>query len=487
MKLATQISLGFFIVISIDLLDSYTNYSLTKKVNTNAAFLTISEAIIRNSSTLNKGIIDVQSAFRGYLLTNDESFLVPYYDNSKAIFVLINQEKKLISSSPSQRRKLDSILLLQKSWLGYANLLIETKRKATNDTSFAKEYQHLFNTLFKKQVGKNYTDQITNIFRLFDRNEYKIREDRRYALANSIKQTETFSIFFSSLTIIIGLSGAIYLVRKISKRIDGMVKLAENISQGDFTKVNDNKMDELSSLSKSLNSMSNKLSHNISELKKRNDELDQFAYVVSHDLKAPARGIYNVMQWIEEDFAENISPKMQKYLEIIPERIQRMENLIDGLLDYARIGSEKQTKEEVDVAILVNEVAEEIASNGHQMYLSELPKLWTEKLLLRQVFSNLISNAVKYTPADNGKINISCIEKGNLFEFTVTDNGVGIEREYHEKIFVIFQTLREKNDKESTGVGLAIVKKIVESKNCSIKINSSKGNGSSFIFTWPKN
>jgi len=103
------------------------------------------------------------------------------------------------------------------------------------------------------------------------------------------------------------------------------------------------------------------------------------------------------------------------------------------------------------------------------------------------VFSNLISNAVKYTPPENGRIEISSVEKENYYEFSVSDNGSGIDQEYHEKIFVIFQTLREKHDKESTGIGLAIVKKIIEERHCTIHVVSSAGKGATFIFTWPKN
>jgi signal transduction histidine kinase len=484
MKLSTQISLGFFIVISIDLLDSYVNYSLTRKVNTNTAFLTNSEAVIRNSSKLNKGIVDMQSAFRGFLLVGDDNFLLPYYNNLASIPVLINQERKLIGTSLSQRRKLDSILTLHGLWVKYADLLIKTKQGS--NATLAGQYRYLFNSQFKKQVGRSYNDQIATIFRSFDQHEYKIREERRKILAESITRTERFSLFFSMLTIIVGTTSAFYLVKKISRRIVSMVKLAENISSGDFTRVIDNKKDELSSLSISLNFMSDKLNRNIRELEKKNDELNQFAHVVSHDLKAPVRGIYNVVQWIDEDLHEEISPSMRKYLDIIPSRIKRMENLIDGLLDYARIGREQQVKEDVDVAQLIGELAEEIVPKAFDFTTKNLPVLWTEKLLLQQVFSNLLSNAVKYTPANNGKITVSCYEKELDYEFAVSDNGPGIEQEYHEKIFAIFQTLREKNDKESTGVGLAIVKKIIEDKHGAIKVISNTGKGTSFIFTWPK-
>ncbi|TSD62884.1 HAMP domain-containing protein [Inquilinus sp. KBS0705] len=486
MKLSSQILLGFLIAISIDLIDSYVNYMLTLKVKTNMDFVNSSETIIRNLSTLNKEIINMESALRGYLLTDDDQFLVAYNNGLHTIPLLVKQEERLIRPVSSQRLKLDSIVKLHGAWLNYANRLINAKRNSTT-TASTQYYKALFDEQFRKGVGRSYNEMIAKIFRSFGQYEYNVREERQKKLAASIKRTETSSLFFSLLLIILGASLAIYIVKKISFRISSMVKLAENISQGKFTTVIDDKKDELSSLSHSLNTMSETLSRNITELEKKNNELDQFAYVVSHDLKAPIRGINNVVQWINEDLTQEVSFKMRKYLDIIPERLGRMENLIDGLLEYARVSREKQTKEEVDVAKMINEIAEEIVPMKFRLTVKNLPKLWTERLLLQQVFSNLINNAVKYQIDGNGKINISCIENEFNYEFTVSDNGPGIEQAYHQKIFVIFQTLRDKHDKESTGIGLAIVKKIIDEKNCTIRVKSSAGEGADFIFTWPKN
>ncbi|MBS1501435.1 MAG: CHASE3 domain-containing protein [Bacteroidetes bacterium] len=487
MKLATQISLGFFIAISIDLVDSYVNYSLTRKVNTNTDFLTNSEAVIRTSSVLNRSIIDMQNALRGFMLTGDQKFLIRYDNGSTTIPSLMKQERALIGSSSSQLSQLDSINTIHNEWLIYADKIISEKRKAIVNPALNQRFEELYQAQFKLNNVKNYNARITAIFDLFDQHEYNIREKRREALAASIKETDNYSIFFSFLLIIVGAGLAFYLVRRISLRIDSMVKLAENISQGDFTTVNDDKRDELTSLSQSLNLMSQKLSRNIDELESKNDELNQFAYVVSHDLKAPIRGISNVVQWIQEDLTDELSPGMKKYLDIIPERLKRMADLVDGLLEYARIGRGEYPKEEVDVAVLITELAELIVPNEYKLTVKNLPVLHTEKILLAQVFGNLLSNAVKYTSASDAHIEVSCVEHRNFYEFAVSDNGIGIEKEYHEKIFEMFQTLREKHDEESTGIGLAIVKKIVEKNEGAISVVSSANSGAKFVFTWPKN
>ena len=294
------------------------------------------------------------------------------------------------------------------------------------------------------------------------------------------------SLTFFVLTMIIGVLGTIYIVRLISKRIQGMVQLAENISTGNFTLVQDTHKDELTGLSVSLNSMSTSLSKSINALEKRNLELDKFSYVVSHDLKAPVRGIHNVIKWIEEDLGNELSPEMRKYLGLILQRTKRMEDLINGLLEYAKV-SKKTVIQKTDTCELVREIAQSIVPRDFKVEIHKLPELYAERLKLEQVFANLLSNAVKYTPDRKGHIVISCKELNEFYEFSIKDDGMGIDPEYHEKIFEIFQTLREKEEKESTGIGLAIVKKIIDEQHGVIKVNSKLGEGAEFTFTWPKN
>lgn len=265
-----------------------------------------------------------------------------------------------------------------------------------------------------------------------------------------------------------------------------MVNLADNISKGNFTGVIDTRKDELSALSASLNIMSGKLKKNIHELENKNEELNKFAYVVSHDLKAPIRGIHNVITWIEEDFSHELSPELKKYLQIIPQRTQRMEALINGLLDYARI-NHMSHPELVDVNALVSDIAQSIVPRNFKFEMDSLPQIFTERLKLEQIFANLISNAVKYTQPQTGFIKISTKKTADYYEFSVKDNGIGIAKEYHRKIFEIFQTLREKNEIESTGIGLAIVKKIIDDRHETIIVKSELDKGSEFIFTWRNN
>lgn len=485
MKLSSQILLAFSSITILSIADSYTNYLLSLKVQRNMQFLSKSESVIRNSNRIHKGIIEMQSAFRGYLLTDDTSFLDPYFDGLKNVPVLFKEQKELIKENPWQRSMMDSIQAFHFEWIEYAGSLIDSKMKLGVNDKSGETYAGLFETRLKKQVGKKLNDEIAARFFLFDKSEYRIRDTHGVALISSLNRTHTFSIIFLTLTVIVGIVSTIYIVALISKRIKSMVRLAENISQGEFSTVSDTENDELTGLSKSLNIMSDKLSKNIHELEKRNEELDKFAYVVSHDLKAPVRGIHNVVKWIEEDLGHELTPEMKKYLEIIPQRTKRMEDLINGLLEYARI-NEKTNASDVDVNELVREIVESIVPRHFRVEMDNLPHLYTERLKLGQVFSNLISNAIKYTTRPDGHLLITCTELPDFFQFSVKDNGLGIAGEYHGKIFEMFQTLREKNETESTGIGLAIVKKIIDEQRGTIKINSSPGDGAEFIFTWRK-
>jgi PAS domain S-box-containing protein len=223
------------------------------------------------------------------------------------------------------------------------------------------------------------------------------------------------------------------------------------------------------------------------DLEKKNKELDQYAYVVSHDLKAPLRAINNLSEWIVEDMPE-MPDIVRDNFELLRGRIQRMENLINGVLEYSRIGRTKIEKETTDLKKMLNQIVDSVVPiEGFEVFIEDnMPVIETETILLQQVFSNLISNSVKYNDKQIGKIECLYELLPDYHKFTIKDNGPGIAEEYHKKVFEVFQTIEARDKKESTGIGLSIVKKIVEEKGGNIYIESENDNGTSFIFTVPK-
>ncbi|PSB18631.1 diguanylate cyclase [filamentous cyanobacterium CCP2] len=223
-------------------------------------------------------------------------------------------------------------------------------------------------------------------------------------------------------------------------------------------------------------------------LESRNRELEQFAYVASHDLKAPLRAIASLSEWLEEDLADQLPDENRKQLQLLRGRVLRMEALINGLLDYSRIGRTKTALEPVVVDDLLAEVIDSLAPPpSFRIDIAPgMPTLTTRRVLLRQVFANLIGNAIKHNDRPDGHIKILVEDQGDAYEFTIADNGPGIAPEYHKKIFAIFQTLEARDTKEGTGIGLSIVKKIVETEGGTIRIESQEGMGTAFHFTWLK-
>ncbi len=254
--------------------------------------------------------------------------------------------------------------------------------------------------------------------------------------------------------------------------------------------VSDRKQAELSlqERARELSQVNRILARTAAVLKTRNQELDQFAYVASHDLKAPLRAIANLSEWIEEDLSGQLHPENQHQMVLLRGRVHRMEALIDGLLQYSRVGRNEAIAEPACLTDLLNEILDtiELPPGFTVTVPPELPTLTARKILLRQVFSNLITNAIKHHNRSNGQVRIGVTDSGDEYEFTVADNGPGIAPTYHDKIFVIFQTLEARDTRESTGIGLAIVKKIVESEGGTIQVESEEGQGATFRFTWPK-
>lgn len=490
MRIGYAIFLSFFVILSLFSIVTYQNEKLAELVRENSEAFAQSSSVVRESNRFQRNVLNIASALRGYVLSNETTF-VQTYDSAVAEneHILVELDT-LVRNDERQFNLLKEITELNKNWLDeLAQPLLEAKKSSTSSDSGRYAFQKLYRAVVLTGYVKEAQAIIQQKGLQFTNNEYAYRETKKQDLAASIEQTKRLSYALTAVSIITGFFIAVLLARYISRKIVKVVKMANEIAEGNYdASIQTDRSPEFNQLATALNNMARILSQHIALLKGKNKELDQFAYIVSHDLKAPLRGIDNVVTWIEEDNGFQLSEKMREYLTLIKGRIKRAENLMQGILLYSRIGREKSEFEMTDVNRLVEEVRETLPENStvKLCVTTNLPVILTERLALLQVFSNLIVNAFRHHDKPDGFVKVYHQEYVDHFEFFVEDNGPGIAPSYHTRIFVVFQTLRERDAFESTGVGLAIVKKILDDRNLKITLRSEPAMGSVFSFEWPK-
>lgn len=489
MKISTYIFLSFLIILILFSITTAIHFRVSEAVTENSRYVTRSTEITKQSGRFQRNILNMVSGLRGYLITGEKYFVVAF-DSADMENQVILSELSMLVEDTAQIRLLGEIKTINQKWLDvYADPLKEAKEASiindSNLMAFNKLYRNKFLTGNEKQIQAD----LHRKFKEFSGYEYRLRTERNEKMASYISTTGAVSIVLTISSIVLGLVIVIFLIRRITGRIDKMVKMADSISSGNYeVKMQHKEKDELSALESSLNHMAASLAQNIYELESKNRELDQFAHIVSHDLKGPLRGIDNVLSWIDEDHTNELTPKISDYLKTIKGRVNRAENLINGILSYARTDSETIAKEHVDLNALVNEVLLNAPlPDGMRIEVQTLPVIYTERVPVFQVFANLIGNAIKYNDKEAGVIRVWFKENQRNYEFSISDNGPGILKHYHKKIFVIFQTLKERDSFESNGVGLAIVKKILDARKENIVVSSEPGAGATFTFTWSKN
>jgi len=225
------------------------------------------------------------------------------------------------------------------------------------------------------------------------------------------------------------------------------------------------------------------------ELTRSNEDLAQFAYVASHDLQEPLRNVASCLQLLEKYYKNKLDAEADRYIDYAVEAVVRMKALIQDLLTYSRVGTQGKSFRPIDCELIlaqtVRNLRAAIADVGATITHDPLPSVSGDDAQLLQVFQNLIQNAVKFRRAEPPRIHVSAVKEKNEWIFSVRDNGIGIESQHYGRIFVIFQRLHKRSQYEGTGMGLAIVKKVVERHQGRIWVESEPGKGATFYFTIP--
>jgi PAS domain S-box-containing protein len=231
-----------------------------------------------------------------------------------------------------------------------------------------------------------------------------------------------------------------------------------------------------------------KLKETLIELERSNKDLEQFAYVASHDLQEPLRVIASFCQLLEQKYKDQLDDKAQEYIAYAVDGSKRMQTMVDDLLSYAKVGR-KSEKTSVNLnkvlQTILMDLAISIEKSHAKIIIPELPSVWANQTQMAQLFQNLLNNALKFRGAKDPVVEISVNKKGEYWEFVVSDNGIGIAEQYFDKIFIIFKQLNSKRVYSGNGIGLALCKKIVESHGGQIWLTSEVDKGASFYFTLP--
>lgn len=496
LKLNSKILLGFAIATGVLLLTTAASLLSIRRLGVQTRRVEHTYQVLETGEVITGLLKDAQAGVRGYLLTGDTAFLRTYGRAPAQLEAALGQMKSLTFDNAPQQQRLDSVRLLIGQEFRTLQPLARPQTALTRATT-----QTLLDT------DRQTVQRVRALMARVRANELALLAERSQRQELFEDTTPLFVVASTVLAVVIML----WLLRQIgrelrdnrrlqarlarthadtSRRI-GLIKgLAEQVVQGHYeVKIPDSGQDNLGDLTTSLNRMTQTLDEVFSALAQRNRELDQFAYVASHDLKAPLRGVTTIVKWIEDELQAELSPQLRTYLDQMKGRLARLEDLINGLLAYARVGRTARPAEEVDVAHLAREVAELVVPPAFKLELAPgLPVFTTDRLSLEQVLTNLLGNAVKYhdRPAA-GHLRLSAQDLGAAYEFRVEDDGPGIAPEHRDKVFLLFQTLRDRHTAESTGIGLSIVKKIIDEQKGGIRIEEGlNGRGAAFIFTWAK-
>ena len=341
--------------------------------------------------------------------------------------------------------------------------------------------------------GKRFMDEFRQMRNNISNLEQQRLAERRNSLLIEIKYLLLLVLVGGTLAIMLLLVFTRQTTKRLDKPISSLLHGIYNMSKDQFdVQIPISSNDEIGRISMAFNEMTEHirsgrrvLDATMKELKRSNVELDTFAYVASHDLKAPLRGIRSLAQWIEMDVEETASEETMGNLRLLKNRVDRL----DSLLTYSRIGRKTNLVEKVNLGQLVAEITEYLAPDPGFIIACQdgMTTLSTPKAPLEQVLLNLVSNAIKHHDLGSGKVIVSAQDRGEMVEFRVEDDGPGIPTEFHGRIFQMFQTLKPRDQVEGSGMGLAIVKKTIESFGGHIQVESlPSGRGTAFVFSWPK-
>lgn len=466
-------------------LNTYSSITLILGVGVVLFFMgkSINEATERNKHffDLSQSLFELIVVTNDYLLYKEELSLEQWHSKYASIHRLLN-------APPSQKATDESQLAsLRKDHEEIKNIftkLIASIGKAQQPGSYSRLQTRLVGKIQTMLQGMNFKAK-----ELVSESQKEVNDSQEYAsmviigivlLTVVVISINSFLLRLSIIMPIMKLQEGTAIVGK--GNLDHRIGSTAAGEVGELTRAFDDMTERVSVLNR-------KLSDNVEDLERSNHELQQYAYVASHDLQSPLRSIVSYLQLLQKRLKGDIDEKGEKYINRSIASGKLMQVLIQDLLNYSKVGSNHKKFTEVDCGSIFDEVLNNLGTliheNEAQVTHGELPKLTGEQSLFLQLFQNLIGNAIKYRGSVPPKVHVEAKRQTDGWIFSVQDNGIGLEPEYAERIFVIFQRLHGKHEYSGTGIGLAICKKIVERHAGRIWVESELGSGATFYFTIP--
>ncbi len=451
---------------------------------------------------LQAALRDQETSVRGYAISADPRFLQPYAAGQKAEQAAAQEIRKLAGDRPRVLDDLDAIEQASVTWrTEYAEPLI-TEVKPTvpsvTDAATAENGKALFDTL-----RQHFDAQLANL-----------EQERESALHQRAVLENWRNVVMTAIVVtlvVAALLSALVIRTAVTRPLEALAAACRRITEGDFSErivpqgprdiraiaadVEDMRQRIVEEL-EATRSARSQLAEQALELQRSNAELEQFAYVASHDLQEPLRKVAAFCQLIEKRYGDQLDERGTEYIAFAVDGAKRMQILINDLLTFSRVGRLNPTRDDVDLGATLDDAVENldtaIAESGAEIVREglPLPRIEGDPTLLTMVWQNLIGNAVKFKRDGLApRIVVDCEQRSNEaggeWLLTVTDNGIGIPEEFSDKVFVIFQRLHGRDAYSGTGIGLALCKKIIEHHGGAIWIDSSYTGGTRFRFTIP--
>lgn len=486
MKLSTKLILGFGFILLMFTIVAFIKIELSEKVYSHFSSVSSEGDKLRQSALIQKQIFNLETGLRSYLLTKQSESLDPFNNTLSKIPHSFDKLRMLVSQ-PDEIEKIDKIEKILYRWVdSIATPLINGKTLpvASLPPGFDNDY-----VLRKKILGLKTLDTLKQHFAAFDSLHNHTREMNKNIMKASLDETDRLTILLTLMSILAATIIAWLIIRSFTKSLNKMVIQAERITKGKFDMVlPQNRGDELTKLVNSLNTMNERLHESFNELERSNKELEQFAYVASHDLREPLRSVSSFSRLLSKKIKDQADEETHQYIQFINDGAARMERLIADLLEYSRVGTQGGDFSKVDmnnvIRAALQNLSAAISESGAKITYTDLPQVQGDETQLIQLFQNLIANAIKFRPKNKiTQIKIGCKAKNDKFEFSVSDNGIGIPESQRERIFMIFQRLHTTEEYQGSGIGLAVCKKIVERHGGKIWCTASPEGGTTFAFT----